>query len=325
MKRRIYNKYIFSLTCVFVFIPPSNAFADASDWEKSVSHPPHHSARHVETNISAEIFAIGDSKLNNGNTQVGTSGVAIEGEYEKNEMSISYGYEQWNYNWANSEAAPFISGTNRVPWSTFNVLQFGIGYEQEKGDWELNYFFDVESSFEKEMSGSREYEMGVDITYEPSLEWSYTFSISSEYQDAPGGELELGVGLEIEWNHDKKDGWSGEAELDDEFPEINMSYHFTRQVSTTLFYNEGGTNAVRLSDNSPVAVAGMQGGYVEDSYKEFGAGIRFEFSHESYVSFSLQKITGRAITFEDGLGNETGSTYRFEDAVQARFGLSYTF
>jgi len=325
MKRRIYNKYFFSLTCTFVFALPSNAFADASDWIKGSTHPPHHSTRHVETNISAEFFTIGDSKLNNGNAQVGTSGVVIEGEYEKNEMFISYGYEQWNYNWANSEAAPFISGTNRVPWSTFNVLQFGIGYEQEKGNWELSYFFDVESSFEKEMSGSSEYEIGANFSYEPSLEWSYTFSISAEYQDAPGGELELGGGLEIEWNHDKKDGWSGEVELEDEFPEISMSYHFIRQISTTLFYNEGGTNAVRLSDTSPVAVAGMQGGYVEDSYKGFGARLRYEFSHESYVLFSLQKNTGRTLTVEDGLGNETGATYRFEDTVQATFGLSYTF
>jgi len=324
MKRRIYNKYIFSLTCTFVFTLSSNAFADASDWEKTAAHPPHHSARHVETNISVEYFTIGDSKLDNGNAQTGTSGVAIEGEYEKNNISISYGYEQWNYNWANSQAVPFISGTNSVPWNALNVLQFGIAYEQEKGDWELNYFIDVESSFEKEMAGSREYEMGVDFTYEPSLEWSYTFSISSEYQDAAGGELELGAGLEVEWNHDKKDGWSGEAELDDEFPEISMSYHFTRNVSTTLFYNEGGTNAVRLSDSSPVL--GMQGGYVEDSYKGFGVGFRYEFSHESYMSFSIQKNTDRVLTFEDRLGNETAATtYRFEDATQATFGFSYTF
>jgi len=324
MKRRIYNKYFFPLTCTFVFTLPLNAFADASDWEKNAAHPPHHSARHIETNISAEFITIGDSKLDNGNAQVGTSGIVIEGEYEKNEISITYGYEQWDYNWINSEALPFISGANSVPWSTFNVFQFGIGYEQEKKDkWELHYYVDVESSFEKEMSGSREYEMGIDFTYAPTLEWSYTFSISSEYQDAPGGELELGGGLEIEWNHDKKDGWSGEAELDFEFPEINMSYHFARQVSTTLFYNEGGTNAVRLSDNSPVA--GMQGGYVEDSYKGFGARFRYEFSHESYVSFSLQKNTGRTLTFADSLGNETGATYSFEDTVQATFGLSYTF
>ncbi len=322
MKRRIYLKYFFSLSCIFIL--PKSVLADASDWDKGGVHPPHHSARHVETNVSAELFTIGNSKLNNGNAQVGTSGVVIEGEYEKNEMSISYGYEQWNYNWANSEAAPFISGTNLVPWSTFNVFQLGVGYEKDiSDDWEVNYFFDVESSFEKEMSGSRDYEMGVDLTYATSLEWSYTFSISSEYQDSPGGELEFGASLEIEWNHDKKDGWSGEAEFDGELPEISMSYHFTRQVSTTLFYNEGGTSAVRLSDTSPVA--GMQGGYVEDSYKVSGAGLRYEFSHESYVSFSLQKNTGRVLAFDNGLGNEIGAKYSLEDTVQAAFGLSYTF
>ncbi|VAW93599.1 hypothetical protein MNBD_GAMMA21-3076 [hydrothermal vent metagenome] len=321
MKCRIYEKWFYLLTSFFVFGQPSVAFADAPDVAGASTRAPHHSARHAENNIEIEYFSMGDSKSNMGNSQVGTSGVLIQTEYENNNMVYTFNYERWNYNWTNPETLPFVSGATNAPWSSFNTLQFGVAYEQELNDkWEFNYYIEAESSFEKETSGSNEYELGVDFIYEPSKAWVYTLNVNLEYLDATGGEL--GVDLEIEWNHGKKDGWSGEFEISSEFPETSLTYHFTRAFSTTMFYNESGSSTIRLSDSSPVI--GMQGGYFEDEYNALGIKVNYEFTYESYLSFAFQQNTGRSFSFVDSSGR-TETAYEFADTIEAAIGLSYTF
>ncbi len=315
MKYRICEKCFFLLTYIFVFGLPLVAFADATD----ATDAPHH----AESSIEIEYFSMGGSESNIGNAQVDTSGILIQTEYETNNKVFSFNYERWNYNWTNPGSLPFVSGIADVPWSTFNTLQFGFAYEQEiKDEWEFNYYIEAESSFEKETSGSNEYEIGVDFIYEPSKEWAYTVNVNLEYLDATGGEL--GVDFEIEWNHDKKEGWSGEFEISSEFPETSLTYHFTKALSTTILYSEGGTSTIRLSDSSPVT--GMQGGYFEDEYQSLGFGVDFEFSRESYVSFMLQKNTRRRFSFVDSSGKEkTETTYEFADTIEASVGFSHTF
>lgn len=309
-------------TCIFAFGLPSVAFADGPATGTD-SRSPHHSARHAQSSVEIEYFNLGGSKLDTGNAQVGTSGVRIETEYEKNDMVLNFNYEKWNYDWTNQSSLPFASATSNVPWSTFNTLQFGFAYEDEIDDrWEVNYYIEAESSFEKEMSGSYEYELGVDFFYEPSEAWVFGLNVNLEYLDATGAEF--GVDLGIEWNHDKKDGLSAEIELSTEFPEVSLSYHFTRQISSTLFYNESGTNTIRLSDSSPVP--GMQGGYFEDEYNSLGLRLAYEFAYESYVSFSLQQNTGRTFSLVDSTGREeTGTVYNLSDTTEATIRLNYAF
>jgi len=315
MKSPICEKWFLLLACIFVFGLPSVVLADATD----ATNAPHH----AESSIEIEYFRISDSTLNVGNAQVDTSGVLVQSEYETNNMVFTFNYERWNYNWTNSRDIIFVSDVGSVPWSTFNTLQFGFAYEHEIGDdWEFNYYIEAESSFEKEMSESNEYELGVDFIYEPTKAWAYTLNVNMEYLDATGAEL--GVDFEIEWNHDKKEGWSGEFEISSEFPETSLTYHFTRKFSTTMFYGEGGTNTIRLSDSSPVA--GMQGGYFEDEYNSSGIRLDYEFTYESYLSFSFQQNTRRRFSFVDSSGKEKmETTYGLADTTEVSVGFLYTF
>ncbi|HHI93797.1 MAG TPA: hypothetical protein ENK04_09870 [Gammaproteobacteria bacterium] len=315
MKSPICEKWFLLLACIFVFGLPSVVLADATD----ATNAPHH----AESSIEIEYFRISDSTLNVGNAQVDTSGVLVQSEYETNNMVFTFNYERWNYNWTNSRDIIFVSDVDSVPWSTFNTLQFGFAYEHEIGDdWEFNYYIEAESSFEKEMSESNEYELGVDFIYEPTKAWAYTLNVNLEYLDATGAEL--GVDFEIEWNHDKKEGWSGEFEISSEFPETSLTYHFTRKFSTTMFYGEGGTNTIRLSDSSPVA--GMQGGYFEDEYNSSGIRLDYEFTYESYLSFSFQQNTRRRFSFVDSSGKEKmETTYGLADTTEVSVGFLYTF
>ena len=195
-------------------------------------------------------------------------------------------FERWNYQWTKPEALPFINGIGTDPWSSFTTLQLGLEYEQEINDrWELVYYVEAESSYEKQTAGSNEYEVGLDIGYEPSDSWSFVLNTNYEYLDADGGEF--GVDLEVTWNDHSKEGWSGELEISSEFPESRLTYHFSNAFSTTLFYNDGGTNTIRLADDSPVT--GMQGGYLEDEYQRVGARFAYEWGHEGYLSLSIHK------------------------------------
>ena len=161
MKYQKCKECFYLLTCIYVFGFSEVSFADATD---SADHP-----RHTNNSVEIEYFSIGNSKSNVGNAQVGTSGVLVQTEYEKDDMVFSFNLERWNYNWKNPESLPFVSGLAGAPWSTFNTLQFGFVYEQEMDElWEFNYYVEAESSFEKETSGSNEYEVGVDVIYEPS-------------------------------------------------------------------------------------------------------------------------------------------------------------
>lgn len=313
MKHKIYRKWLFLLAYVVVLVSPSVASADATD---GGGHHRGTEAAEIEAEIS--LIGVGDAKSSVGNASVGTAGVIIETEYEKNNMVYSFNYERWKYNWTNPENLPFISGTTANPWSTFNTLQFGFGYEQELTDhWELVYIVEAESSFEKETSNSNEYELGIDIEYKPSGRWAFVLNGNYEYLDATGGEF--GMDLEILWNHHSKEGWSGEIEISSEFPESNLNYHFTRAFSMTLFYGEGGTSTIRLANDTPVT--GMQGGYLEDEYQSIGTRFSYELAHESYLSFSIQKNFNRQLTFIDGTGSDVETNYSFEDAIGAT--LSY--
>ena len=313
MKYPVSVKKSFLFSCVFVFGLPSIALADATD---SANFP-----RDTESSIEVEYFSMGDASSNIGDAQVGASGLLVQTEYETDDIVFSFNYERWNYNWTNPASLPFVSGTGDAPWSTFNTLQFGLAYEHEINDkWEFNYYVEAESSFEKETSGSNEYEVGIDFVYKASDTWTYILNVNMEYLDATGGEL--GVDLEIEWNHARKEGWSGEFEISSEFPETSLTYHFTKAISTTMFYGEGGTNTIRLSDSS--LVTGMQGGYFEDEYSRFGMRLDYEFAHESYLSFSVQQNTDRSFSFI-GKSGKVETSYEFADTVEASVGITYTF
>lgn len=310
MQIRVFNKTPL-LTCVFSLGFPIAVFADATDGGDDED---------TETNIEVQLVNVDDAQSRSGNASVGAMGLLLEAEYERESFAFSFGFERWQYDWTNPVNLPFISGTTTDPWSTFNTLQFGVEYEQEFGEkWELTYYAEAESSFEKEMSASNEFELGVDFNYELSDSWHITLNTNYEYLDAEGGEF--GVDVEIEWNHDKKDGWSGEFELSSEFPETSLSYHFTPAFSTTLFYNESGTSTIRLSDSSPVT--GMARGYLEDEYLSLGARLSYEVANESYLSFSLQQNTKRQLSFVDARGMET--VYGLGDSLGASIIFSYSF
>jgi len=314
MKNCLFEKSVFLLSSIVSLSTSWVAYAD-------VGVNRHHKDNHAEGSIEIEYFNAGDSKSSTENAKVGTDGILIEAEYETNNMVFTFGYEKWNYNWKNSEILSFVSNTAADPWSTFTTLQLGFAYEHEINDqWELNYYIEAESSYEKETSGSNEYEMGVDFTYEASKAWIFTLNTNYEYLDAEGGEL--GVDFGIEWNHDKKEGWSGEFEISTEFPETSLTYHFIEEFSTTIFYNESGTNTIRLSDST--VVTAMQGGYLEDEYNSFGVQFNYELADEGYLSLSIQRNMNRQFSFTDSSGAEA-STYKIDDGTELSIMYSYTF
>ncbi|PCH97212.1 MAG: hypothetical protein COB83_02875 [Gammaproteobacteria bacterium] len=315
MRSWLLEKCTFGLSSIVALGVSSLAFADGG-----VNR--HHQPDHAESNFEIEYFSAGDSKSSiGGDAQLATSGVLIEAEHETNNMVFTFGYEQWNYNWTNSESLPFASGTFRDPWSTFTTLQLGFAYEHEINDqWELNYYVEAESSYEKETSGSNEYELGVDFTYEASKAWIFTLNLNYEYLDSEGAAV--GVDFGIEWNHDTKEGWSGEFEISTEFPETSLTYHFIEELSTTMFFNESGTNTIRLSDSSPVT--GMQGGYLEDEYNSIGIQLNYELADEGYLSFSVQRNMNRQLSFTDSSG-ATDTTYKFDDSTEIAIMYSHTF
>jgi len=316
MKFRKCEKWFRLLACISLFSVPAITLADATD---TTNYP-----RHVDSSIQVEYFNIGNAKSNTGNAEADVSGVLVETEYEKNDMVFSFNYERWNYNWKNPENLPYIPSAVGTPSSTFNTLQFGFAYEQEINQWEFNYYVEAESSYEKETSQSNEYEAGVDFVYEQSENWVYTLNLNLEYLDATGAEL--GADIEIEWNHDKKEGWSGEFEISSEFPETSLTYHFTKAFSTTIFYNESGTNTIRLSDSTPINNAlGDQGViYFEDEYNSLGIKLGYEFSRESYLTFTLQQNSGRTLSFSDA-AERADTSYALADTVETTIGLLYTF
>ena len=170
MKYRINEKRFYLLTYIVALGFPAIASADATD------------SGGEETGVEIEFFSMGNSNSSIGNAQVGTSGVLIEAEYENNDISFSFNYERWRYDWTNPENLPFVSSTASAPWVSFNTLQFGLAYEQAiNPQWELRYYAEAESSFEEQTSGSREYEIGIDFTYELSKNWIYTVNTNYEY------------------------------------------------------------------------------------------------------------------------------------------------
>jgi len=129
MKRSIYEIwfYLFTYTSILFFSAVASANGGGDDAD-------------AEVEIGISLFSAGDSKSSIGNAQVGSSGVIIETEYEKNNKTFSFNYERWNYSWTNPKSLPFTSGIAGSPWSTFNTLQFGFAYEQEINKWELLYY-----------------------------------------------------------------------------------------------------------------------------------------------------------------------------------------
>lgn len=308
MTRPILKKWLFLFTFINGSVFPAVVFADATDGRD------HHGASDTETNVEIEYVSVGDSRSSVGDSTVKTSGILLEAEYENNNVGFTLGLERWNYQWTNPENLPFINDTNTTPWSTFNTVQLGFSYEQEiNKQWELGYYVEAESSFEKQTSGSNEYEIGLDIEYELSDSWNFTLNTNYEYLDADGGEF--GMDIEVTWNHHSKEGWSGEFEISSEFPESSLTYHFSKAFSTTMFYNDSGTSTIRLADNSPVI--GMQGGYLEDEYQSIGTRFSYEWGHESYISLSVQRNFNRQMAFLDKTG-KVETNYNFEDT----FGMS---
>jgi hypothetical protein len=88
-----------------------------------------------------------------------------------------------------------------------------------------------------------------------------------------------------------------------------------------MFYNESGTNTIRLSDTSPVI--GMQGGYLEDEYNSIGIELGYELTHGGTLSFSVQQNQDRQFSFLDKTGIE--SVYGIGDAMEASIGFTYEF
>ncbi len=311
MNRLLMHKRCFFLT-ISIFWLPVTVIAGGSHADND---------NNAEIEMEIDYFNIGSSKSNTANSEMATSGVMFESQYEKNNTTFSFGYERWNYRWTNPENLPFGSGVARDPWGPFTTLQFGFAYEQEpRKNWELRYYLEAESSYEKEMSNSYEYEAGIDFNYEPSHNWSYTLNVNLEYLDADGAEL--GVDFEIEWNHHAKEGWSGEFEISSEFPESLLRYHFTKEFATAVYYGEGGTNTIRLSDNS--TLPGLKGAYLEDEYTTFGLRLDYEFAPEQLLSFSLQKNTGRQLSFSGPKGG-TEKIYKFDDSTEFLVKYSHSF
>jgi len=87
MKYQISEKCFLLLASIFVVGLPSVAFSDATD----ATNAPHH----AESSIEIEYFNMGSSKSGIGNSQVGTSGVLIQTEYETNNIVFSFNYERW--------------------------------------------------------------------------------------------------------------------------------------------------------------------------------------------------------------------------------------
>ncbi len=281
----------------------------------------HHLTGHAESKVEVKYFNAGNSTFDSGSSSVNTSGVLLEAEYESNDMVFSFGYENWNYQWTTPETLPFVNSTGRKPWTTFTTFQLGFSYEHEISEqWEFNYYVEAESSYERESSNSNEYEVGVDFSYEASDAWVFTVNLNYEYLDAEGGEL--GADFGIEWNHDKKEGWSGEFEISSEFPETSITYHFIKEFSTTLFYNESGTNTIRLSDDSPVI--DMQAGYFEDEYNSIGLQFSYELAQAGKLSLLIQRNMNRTLNFADSSG-ENNPTYKFDDVTELSIKYSYTF
>ncbi len=314
MKRLIGKKWFCLLSSISLLGVPAVVAANGGG---------HGHADAPELEVEIDLFRIGDSISNVGNAQTDASGVRLESQYEINNKIFSLGFERWNYSWTNPGSLPFTAGTASDPWNTFNTIQLGFAYEHEVSKHlELLYYLEAESSFEKEMDSSREYEAGIDFSYTPSDNWTYTLNVNLESLDAESEGAELGVDLEIEWNHHANEGWSGEFEISSEFPETTLRYHFTKAFSTAAFFSEGGTNTIRLSDSSPVI--GMQGGYLEDEYNSIGMKFEYELAHESYFSFSLQQNSDRTLTFTDRAGL-TETTYGFGDSVEMSFQFSQEF
>ena len=281
----------------------------------------HHLTGHAESKIEVKYFNAGTSKFNTGSSTVDTSGILLEAEYENNAMVFSFGYENWNYQWGSPEYLPFVSGVARNPWSNFTTLQFGFAYEHEINEqWEFSYYIEAEASYEKQISNSNEYEAGVDFSYDASKAWNLTLNINYEYLDSEGGEI--GIDFGIEWNHDKKSGWSGEFEISSEFPETSITYHFIKEFSATIFYNESGTNTIRLSDTSPVIA--MQAGYFEDEYNSIGIQFSYELANEGKLSLLIQQNMNRTLNFTDSSG-EINTTYKFDDVIELSIKYSYVF
>ena len=324
MKRLICGRWFFLYSCILFFGLSSTVSANGVHKRAAHGGQGHHSGGHhsgTEFTIEADYFNIGTSKSNIGNAQVDTSGVRIETEYEINYTTFTLGLERWNYNWKNPGQLPFTSGVAVDPWTTFNTLQLGLEYEQEINEkWEIYYYVEAESSFEEETSNSNEYEVGIDFNFEQSKSWTYTLNINWEYLDAEGAEF--GVDVEVEWNDHATEGWSGVFEISSEFPESSLTYHFTPTISATVFYEEGGTNTIRLANNSPVA--GMQRGYMEDEY--IGIGMRFSYSlgHDSFLAFSVQQNSEREMSFVDSTGN-LNRTYQFGDSYEIGLRFAYQF
>jgi len=282
----------------------------------------HHGGPHIdqnELNLEIETFNIGDSKSIGGDAVMSATGIRLESEYEmKNGISFAFGYELWRYNWSSTLNMPFAPGTTATPWSEFTTYQFGMAYEHEYSDqWEFNYYIEAETSFEKEMANSNEYELGADFSYEHSKSWTTTINVNYEYLDAEGAEL--GLDLEIEWNDHATEGWSGEFEISSEFPESMIRYHFNSRLSAAVFYGDGGTNTIRLSDTSPLP--GLQGGYLEDEYTTIGFRVDYGIHKGGKLSFNLQQNSNRLLSFQR-TGVEEDITYQFEDSVE--FFMRYT-
>ncbi len=272
-----------------------------------------------ELTVEVDYFNIGSSRYSTGIAEMEASGARIETEREIDRITLSLNYERWQYSWKNSGYLPFMTGSGPGPWTAFNTFQFGIEYEHDiRNRWKILYYAEAESSFEEEMSNANEYEIGVDFIFEQSGKLTYMLNVNWEYLDAEGSEL--GVDMEIEWNSHVEKGWSVDFEISSEFPESSISYHFSDAISAAIFYTEGGTNTIRLSNKSPVM--DMQRGYMEDEYIGIGFRLAFELGDENHLSFSVQQNSEREISFIDSSGSIRRS-YRFSNAYE--FGLRFTY
>lgn len=299
----------------------SSAITSANNVHDRDGHHEEHDDDSDELDLEIDYFNIGSSRSDTGAAEMGSSGVRIETEREINNITFSFNYERWKYSWDNPEYLPFMSGLKFDPWKTFNTFQFGIEYEHMIHDrWKIIYYAEAESSFEKETSNSNEYEIGADFIFERFGKLTYMLNVNWEYLDAEGSEL--GVDMELEWNDHSERGWSIDFEISSEFPESSISYHFSNVFSAAIFYAEGGTNTIRLANNSPVM--DMQRGYMEDEYIGIGFRLTYEMNDDNHLSFSAQQNSEREISFVDSAG-VTRRSYRFSDAYEIGIKFTYGF
>lgn len=247
----------------------------------------------TEGAIEASFTTLGEASSALGNSKVSTTAINLAGEYSVNKTTFTYGFEQRRYSWTQAAGTPFAPGISGNPWDAFSTISLGLEYEKRLNrNWEVKPYIELESAYEKQRNGALSTEIGAEFTYEPNKQWAITLIAALENSDLDGSGFSGDV--EIEWNPDAKQGWSGELVLGGA-PDITVNYHIDPKLTLSGFYLDAGSSQVRLADNSPVST--FQAGYVEDTYTDIGVKLAYKLAPKSVLSVALAQASERSMTF----------------------------